>query len=70
VLDGEIVCLDSQGKPQFSDLLFRRVEPVFYAFDLLWDEHLSTIESVHPSLATMSATVPSTMLREWLHFWK
>jgi bifunctional non-homologous end joining protein LigD len=39
VLDGEIVCLDSQGKPQFRDLLFHRAEPVFYAFDILWDEH-------------------------------
>jgi len=39
VLDGEIVCLDSQGKPHFTDLLFRRAEPVFYAFDILWDEH-------------------------------
>jgi bifunctional non-homologous end joining protein LigD len=39
VLDGEIVCLDSDGKPQFRDLLFRRAEPVFYAFDILWDEH-------------------------------
>jgi bifunctional non-homologous end joining protein LigD len=39
VLDGEIVCLDSNGKPQFRDLLFRRAEPVFYAFDILWDEH-------------------------------
>ena len=39
VLDREIVCLDSQGKPQFSDVLFRRAEPVFYAFDILWDEH-------------------------------
>jgi bifunctional non-homologous end joining protein LigD len=39
VLDGEIVCLDLQGKPQFRDLLFRRAEPFFYAFDLLWDEH-------------------------------
>ena len=38
VLDGEIVCLDSHGKPQFRDLLFRRAEPVFYAFDILWDE--------------------------------
>jgi bifunctional non-homologous end joining protein LigD len=38
-LDGEIVCLDSHGKPQFRDLLFRRAEPVFYAFDILWDEH-------------------------------
>jgi bifunctional non-homologous end joining protein LigD len=39
VLDGEIVCLDSQGKPQFRDLMFRRAEPLFYAFDILWDEH-------------------------------
>jgi ATP-dependent DNA ligase len=39
VLDGEIVCLDRHGKPQFRDLLFRRVEPVYYSFDILWDEH-------------------------------
>src|SRR5947209_10269545 len=39
VLDGEIVCLDADGKPQFRDLLFRRAEPLFYAFDFLWDEH-------------------------------
>ena len=39
VLDGEIVCLDSHGKPQFRDLLFHRAEPVFYAFDILWDQH-------------------------------
>jgi bifunctional non-homologous end joining protein LigD len=39
VLDGEIVCLDAQGKSQFRDLLFRRAEPVFYAFDILWDQH-------------------------------
>jgi bifunctional non-homologous end joining protein LigD len=42
VLDGEIVCLDPNGKTQFRDLLFRRAEPVFYAFDLLWDEHAKT----------------------------
>ena len=35
VLDGEIVCLDKRGKPQFRDLLFHRAEPCFYAFDLL-----------------------------------
>jgi ATP-dependent DNA ligase len=38
VLDGEIVCLDPNGKLQFRDLLFRRAEPLFYAFDILWDE--------------------------------
>jgi ATP-dependent DNA ligase len=35
VLDGEIVCLDSHGRPQFYELLRRRGDPVFYAFDLL-----------------------------------
>ena len=36
ILDGEIVCLDAAGKPQFYDLMRRRGEPVFYAFDVLW----------------------------------
>jgi len=36
VLDGEVVCLDSSGKSQFNELLFKRGEPRFYAFDLLW----------------------------------
>jgi bifunctional non-homologous end joining protein LigD len=35
VLDGEIVCLDKRGRPQFKDLLFRRGDPCFFAFDLL-----------------------------------
>jgi bifunctional non-homologous end joining protein LigD len=34
ILDGEIVCLDAQGFPRFNDVLFRRGEPYFYAFDL------------------------------------
>jgi bifunctional non-homologous end joining protein LigD len=42
VLDDEIVCLDRNGKPQFRNLLFRRSEPVFYAFDILWDEHATS----------------------------
>lgn len=36
VLDGELVCLDDSGKPQFHDLFFRRGEPRFVAFDLLF----------------------------------
>ena len=43
VLDGEIVCLDPHGKPQFRDLLFRRSEPLFYAFDILWDAHSRSV---------------------------
>ena len=35
VLDGEIVCLDDAGHTNFQNLLFRRGEPRFYAFDLL-----------------------------------
>jgi ATP-dependent DNA ligase len=36
VLDGEIICVDSEGKSQFNDLLFRRGQPAFTAFDLAW----------------------------------
>lgn len=38
VLNGEIVYLDEHGRSQFNELLFRRGEPRFYAFDLLWCE--------------------------------
>jgi bifunctional non-homologous end joining protein LigD len=34
VLDGEIVCLDRDGCPQFDSLFYRRGEPSFYAFDV------------------------------------
>ena len=36
ILDGEIVCLDEQGISRFNALLNKKVQPVFYAFDLLW----------------------------------
>jgi len=36
VFDGEIVCLNDEGKPKFRDLLHRRSEPRFVAFDLIW----------------------------------
>ena len=38
VLDGEVVCLDESGYPQFTDLLFHRAEPCFFAFDVLFLE--------------------------------
>lgn len=31
----DIVCVDNDGRPQFEDLLFRRGNPCFFAFDLL-----------------------------------
>jgi bifunctional non-homologous end joining protein LigD len=36
VFDGEIVCVDRKGRPRFNDLLFRRGEARFFAFDLLY----------------------------------
>ena len=36
ILDGEIVCLDSEGRSLFNQLLYRRADPIFYCFDLLW----------------------------------
>ncbi len=36
ILDGEVVCIDAEGKSQFDDLMFRREPPYFYAFDLMW----------------------------------
>jgi bifunctional non-homologous end joining protein LigD len=36
VLDGEICCLDEDGRPNFRDLLFRKRQAIFIAFDLLY----------------------------------
>ena len=36
VLDGEIVYLDADGKPQFYELMRRRAPQHYYAFDVLW----------------------------------
>jgi bifunctional non-homologous end joining protein LigD len=49
VLDGEIVCLDGTGRPAFYDLLRRRAETYFFAFDCVWHQgkdlrQLSVIE--------------------------
>ncbi len=38
VLDGEVVCVDRKGHPQFKDLLFHKGEPCFFAFDLLYHD--------------------------------
>jgi len=36
VLDGEIACIDGEGRPIFKDLLFRKSTCLFVAFDLLY----------------------------------
>ena len=34
----------SHGKPRFRNFPFRRAEPVFYNFDVLWDDPLGTMK--------------------------
>jgi bifunctional non-homologous end joining protein LigD len=36
VIDGEICCLDGDGRSHFNDLVYKRGDPYFLAFDLLW----------------------------------
>lgn len=36
VLDGEITYLDSNGKPQFYELMVVQMAPTYCAFDVLW----------------------------------
>jgi bifunctional non-homologous end joining protein LigD len=36
VIDGELVCLDSEGRSILNELLFIRGYPIFYVFDLLY----------------------------------
>ncbi len=38
LFDGEVCALDQYGRPDFNALLFRRKEPVYIAFDLLFYE--------------------------------
>lgn len=36
ILDGEVIAIDDEGRPQFYDLLRRTRAPAYVAFDLLW----------------------------------
>src|SRR5262245_42132960 len=36
IFDGEIVVLDANGRPKFNDLLFRRGDPAYVVFDVLY----------------------------------
>jgi ATP-dependent DNA ligase len=36
VIDGELVCLDPEGRSIFNELLSRRAPPIFYTFDILY----------------------------------
>jgi bifunctional non-homologous end joining protein LigD len=44
VLDGEVVCLDEDGRSNFNNLLFHRAQPFFCAFVLrIHDEDLGAV---------------------------
>src|SRR5437773_10321930 len=67
VLDGEIVCLDKRGKPQFRDLLFHRGEPCFFAFDLLMsdgkDLRTEKLTDRKQELRRLMSKVPESRMR-------
>jgi bifunctional non-homologous end joining protein LigD len=64
VLDGEIVCLDSKGRSEFNDLLYRRGEPYFYAFDLIWcDGRDLQRVPLHDRKVKLRTLIPATKSR-------
>lgn len=59
ILDGELVCIDDLGRPQFHSLLYRRKDPCFVAFDLLWINGLDLREySLLDRKATLRTILP------------
>jgi ATP-dependent DNA ligase len=54
VLDGEIVCLDKKGRSQFNELLFRRGDSFFYAFDILWDAGIMSADEEENRASAMA----------------
>jgi len=67
VLDGEIVCLDKRGKPQFRDLLFHRGEPCFFEFDRLMsdgkDLRTEKLTDRKQELRRLMSKVPESRMR-------
>jgi bifunctional non-homologous end joining protein LigD len=69
VLDGEIVSLDARGYPQFEDLMFRRGELFFVAFDALWiDGEDLRSQPLIERKARLKAVVPTRQTRSRLRF--
>lgn len=75
VLDGEIVYLNDAGTCEFRDLLFRRGEERFVAFDLIWcdgqdlcyaplTERKHKLRTILPWIATVSCTAITSRLPE------
>ena len=64
VLDGEIVCLDKQGRTQFRDLLFRRGGLRFYASAVLSRRitHISSIATMWSATALRCSSRPAVTI--------
>jgi bifunctional non-homologous end joining protein LigD len=67
VLDGEIACLDTDGRPHFYELMLRRGKPCFIAFDLLSTNgrdlrHERLLDRKQELKRMLAALRPSSML--------
>ena len=69
ILDGEIVALDARGYPQFEDLMFRRGELFFVAFDALFidGEDLRGLPLIDRK-ARLKAVLPSRQSQSRLRY--
>jgi len=69
ILDGEIVSLDANGYPQFADLMFRRGELFFVAFDVLWidGEDLRNLPLIERK-ARLKAVLPTRQSKSRLRY--
>jgi hypothetical protein len=63
ILDGEIVSLDHKGVAQFKELMYRRHEPRFYAFDVLWFDDKDRLGRKSRILITPRSWVATRCLR-------
>jgi ATP-dependent DNA ligase len=69
ILDGEIVSMDANGYPQFEDLMFRRGELFFVAFDALYldGEDLRGLPLIERK-THLQAVVPSRRAKSRLRY--
>jgi hypothetical protein len=67
LLDGEIICSDGSGRPQFYDLLRGTRAPSYIAFDIVWlngvDLREARSQKASQTVAYASGTSDSNMIR-------
>jgi bifunctional non-homologous end joining protein LigD len=66
-LDGEVICINADGVSQFNELMSRKGKPVFYAFDLLWQDgedlrHLHLVERKQRPRALVASSSCSRLI--------